>query len=87
MKEIKFDHFEVSNITDHGLRGQVVARAATRFIADQIVNASHYLAVDHVTETLFIVDSIGEYLALKEQDIRNRALAKLTVEEKAALGL
>ncbi len=87
MKEIKLDHFEVSDLTDDGRRGRVLARAATRFIAEQIVNADCYKAIDHVRETLFIVDSIAEYRALKEQDIRNRALAKLTVEEKAALGL
>ena len=90
MKEIELNHFEVFNYNgdgSHGSHGSIVARASSRITAEKIVNADQYTGIKHVKETLYIVDSVEEFLVLKAQGIRDRALAKLTAEECAALGL
>lgn len=87
MKEIELNHFEVFNYNGDGSHGSIVARASSRITAEKIVNADQYTGIKHVKETLYIVDSVEEFLVLKAQGIRDRALAKLTAEERAALGL
>lgn len=57
------------------------------FARDYGVQGTPYAASDVEEEEIKVYDSFAEYSLEKREDIRKRALAKLTQEEKRVLGL
>jgi len=68
----------------------IVARFSTKELAEEFKKAStncHYLSVFKENIRIVIYESLTEVEEVKLQDIREKALEKLTSTERADLGL
>jgi hypothetical protein len=75
---------------DLGEDGRVVRPLPVAFTdrdAAERVAASINIGHDHATQELWVCDTTDEWVTIQHNETRERALRKLTNEEKAALGL
>lgn len=89
MKKIEIDCFEVTEPDGAGMHNLHVAYASSKTVADAIAQSNNGWPgyVNAYKKTIVIVDSVDEYRQLRADGKREAALAKLTEDDKKALGL
>lgn len=87
MQRYEIDCFKVVESYDRD--SWTIAYASSEHVAKQIAahKDKNYRHVTTHKQTIVVVDSLEEYLDLKNENLRKAALAKLTDAEKTALGL
>ena len=80
--------FEVLSSDGDGRGESHVAYFNNEKAAMQLVTQSPgWMRVQHFEKTFQICSTFGEYVQLKSEEVKTRALAKLTKEEREALGV
>ena len=93
MKKIEIDCFEITVPDGAGIHEVHVAYVDNTFAAEAIaeeIGRSNYGWPGNVRKfkkSFTIVSSVDEFKALKTEDAKEAALAKLTAADKQALGL
>ena len=89
MKKFEIDCFEVTQPDGGGMHSDHVAYASTKHVAELLAkqNSGWPGYVHEYKKTFLILDSVEEYKDLVQENKRQKALAKLTDEDKKVLGL
>jgi len=94
MKTFEINGYEVitnSDLTEGRGRSVHVAYTTNDFTAKQIAKGKGVMGTDAevraINKTIRVYETHSEYLGSKQEEIRKKALAKLTKEEKILLGL
>ncbi len=85
MKYIEIDAFEVYSSYDRDVRH--IAYFSDEKMAKEYMGDDPYKSVQKVRKTYTIFESIKEAEVYSKEEIRKKALAKLTAQEREVLGL
>ncbi len=84
MKYIEVEAFEVYSSYDRNVRH--IAYFSEEKLAKKYAGSDPYKSVQKVRKTYTIFDSIEEAETYSKEEIRKKALAKLTAQEREVLG-
>lgn len=89
MKKIEIDCWEVTTPDGGGIHSEHVAYTSTEAVALSLVGESKGWPryANKFQKTFLIVESVEDYEAMLTEKKRQRALSKLSEEDKIALGL
>lgn len=89
---INFDCYEVTEPDGGGIQSNHVAffsskKEAEEFVKNCDASWPKYVRQKTITHNYIVLDRVEEFTFLKQEQLKQRALAKLTKEEIEALGL
>jgi hypothetical protein len=87
MKHIHIDAWEVTQSDFAGMGESTVAYFSNKVDADKLVEGNKWQSVTKVMKTFVIMESLEDYTNFSKEKLRASALAKLSAQEKEALGL
>ena len=87
MKTFIIDAWEVREDTGagDGFHSQRLALFASKPLAEFFTKQSAYHSITHHQETIIVFESLEEYYTQKQNELAERALAKLSPKEREAL--
>ena len=87
MKTTIVEGFEVVEADGGGMGENHVAYFSNERAATQLsAQSPGWMRVRPFKQTIVVCESFGEYVIQKNEEVKAKALAKLTAEERAALG-